>query len=67
MLDYLEVGSPYSFTISPPRSLFGGHGHKPIANQIPIVKLQISSKCISFSSTGTEALTKSSSEIFLGV
>ena len=40
-------------------------GHESIANAIPIVKLQISSRCISFSSVGNEALLKSSSEIIL--
>ena len=59
------MGSPYSITINTSRSLFDGCGHKPIANGILIVKLQISSYCTSYSSAGTEALLKSSSEIIL--
>ena len=36
----------YSITISPPRFLlFDGCGHEPIANRIPIVKLQIQLIC----------------------
>ena len=59
------MGSPYSIAISPPRSLFDGHGRKLIASGIPIVKLQISCKCTSYSSAGSGALLKSTSEIVL--
>ena len=38
----VQVGSPYSIAISPPRSLFNGCGCKPITNGIPIAKLQTS-------------------------
>ena len=54
-LDCLDVWSPYSTAISPPRSLFDGCGHEPIANRIAIA-LQISSWYILIAVPGLKRL-----------
>ena len=53
--------------LSPPIGLYlvGVTANLSRNSRIPIVQLQISSKCTSYSSAGTEALLKSSSEIIL--
>ena len=53
--------SPYSIAIIPPKSLFDGRGEQDPNREVA----HISAKCTSYSSAGTKALLKSSSDIIL--